>query len=373
MRIRHRFTVLTLAAAAALPLAAVPSTALAQAAAAGAQQTAIYDFRAEPVQRLRPGEVIRFNLSGTPGARVNVTVPGAPGTVALAERQPGQYSGEYTIRRDDRLAPESAPVARLERNNQWAEMRLGGSLLAGQQPRQGNQGVQNQPVANGPTRIDEFVVNSADRLRPGDEMSFTLRGTPRGQASVAVQGLPQRVALRESSPGVYQGSYVLRRNDNWRGDISAQATLVGERGVEATRRFDRALAGNTAIGQNDGVDRRAQSNAACLLCGRVQSVEQVEVPSDSKNILGSVAGGVIGGVLGHQVGGGTGKDLATVIGAVGGAYAGNRIQNNAGKTRVYRVAVRMDGGEVQSFDYAQDPQVQVGTLVRVQDGVLHRR
>jgi uncharacterized protein YcfJ len=37
---------------------------------------------------------------------------------------------------------------------------------------------------------------------------------------------------------------------------------------------------------------------------------------------------VIGGVLGHQIGGGSGRTIATVAGAVGGGYAGNRIQKN---------------------------------------------
>ena len=39
-------------------------------------------------------------------------------------------------------------------------------------------------------------------------------------------------------------------------------------------------------------------------------------------MLGAVAGGVIG----HQFGGGRGKDVATVVGALGGGYAGNQVQ-----------------------------------------------
>jgi len=37
---------------------------------------------------------------------------------------------------------------------------------------------------------------------------------------------------------------------------------------------------------------------------------------------------VAGGLLGNQVGGGSGKTIATVAGAAGGAYAGRKIQEN---------------------------------------------
>lgn len=72
------------------------------------------------------------------------------------------------------------------------------------------------------------------------------------------------------------------------------------------------------------------------------------------------------------MGGGSGRDLATIVGAVGGAYAGNRVQTNMDKTKIFRVAVRLDGGATQNFDYANDPSVQIGTRVKVENGVLIR-
>lgn len=47
---------------------------------------------------------------------------------------------------------------------------------------------------------------------------------------------------------------------------------------------------------------------------------------DENRITGSVLGAVAGGVIGHQFGGGRGKDVATVVGALGGEYAGNHDQ-----------------------------------------------
>ncbi|BFI95747.1 MAG: hypothetical protein RSP_12570 [Rhodanobacter sp.] len=56
-------------------------------------------------------------------------------------------------------------------------------------------------------------------------------------------------------------------------------------------------------------------------------VTQAAPPKDQHNIAGTAIGAVAGGLLGHMVGGGKGKTLATVAGAVGGGYAGNRIEN----------------------------------------------
>ncbi|HEU4665688.1 MAG TPA: glycine zipper 2TM domain-containing protein [Dokdonella sp.] len=49
-------------------------------------------------------------------------------------------------------------------------------------------------------------------------------------------------------------------------------------------------------------------------------------PKDDHQVAGTVIGALAGGVIGHQVGGGRGRDLATVAGAVGGGYAGKKIQ-----------------------------------------------
>ncbi|MDM4768949.1 glycine zipper 2TM domain-containing protein [Solimonas sp. SE-A11] len=44
-----------------------------------------------------------------------------------------------------------------------------------------------------------------------------------------------------------------------------------------------------------------------------------------KRVTGTLLGGAAGGALGHQIGGGSGKDVATVAGALGGAYAGGKV------------------------------------------------
>jgi uncharacterized protein YcfJ len=55
-------------------------------------------------------------------------------------------------------------------------------------------------------------------------------------------------------------------------------------------------------------------------------VTQHKPVQDEHQIAGTVIGAVVGGALGNQIGGGNGKKLATVAGAVGGGYAGKKIQ-----------------------------------------------
>jgi uncharacterized protein YcfJ len=52
--------------------------------------------------------------------------------------------------------------------------------------------------------------------------------------------------------------------------------------------------------------------------------------STDRNVAGAIVGGILGGVLGHQIGGGHGRDVATALGAVGGAFAGNQVAKKTG-------------------------------------------
>jgi outer membrane lipoprotein SlyB len=58
--------------------------------------------------------------------------------------------------------------------------------------------------------------------------------------------------------------------------------------------------------------------------GTIQSIEVV--PRKQGLGLGTLAGAAIGGIVGNQVGGGTGRTVATVAGAAGGAYVGHEIE-----------------------------------------------
>src|SRR5512147_796196 len=112
---------------------------------------------------------------------------------------------------------------------------------------------------------------------------------------------------------------------------------------------------------------QAPAAARCTDCGVVQSVRFVEVKGSSSGV-GMVAGGVVGGVLGHQVGGGTGKTVATIAGAAGGAYVGNEIEKKKNTTGYWSVSIKMDAGNVRTFTYSSQPTVHANDRVKLVDG-----
>jgi outer membrane lipoprotein SlyB len=107
--------------------------------------------------------------------------------------------------------------------------------------------------------------------------------------------------------------------------------------------------------------------AKCTDCGVVQSVWFTEEKGKTSGV-GLVAGGVLGGVLGHQIGGGTGKTVATVAGAAGGAYVGNKVEQNKNTTGKWNVSIKMDGGQQRTFVYTNEPTVHQGDRVKLLDG-----
>lgn len=116
-----------------------------------------------------------------------------------------------------------------------------------------------------------------------------------------------------------------------------------------------------------------------------EQVTHTKEIQDEHRIAGTALGAVIGGVVGHQIGGGKGQDLATIAGAVGGGYAGNKVQqrnqaNNtyttveqrchtetSSETKVtgYEVKYKLDG-KISTVHMDHEP----GERIPVQDGLL---
>lgn len=109
----------------------------------------------------------------------------------------------------------------------------------------------------------------------------------------------------------------------------------------------------------------------CSNCGVVDNIREITQPGEGSG-LGAVAGGVVGAIVGSQIGGGTGKKIATVAGAAGGAYAGHQIEKSRKKTTRYEVTVRMDDGSSRSVMMDMVPGWQVGERVRIENGALTR-
>jgi outer membrane lipoprotein SlyB len=105
----------------------------------------------------------------------------------------------------------------------------------------------------------------------------------------------------------------------------------------------------------------------CLDCGTVQSIREYKEKGHGSG-LGAIGGAVVGGVIGNQIGGGTGKTLATIAGAGGGAYAGHQIEKNVKSQTKWEVRLRMDDGRYRTFTYSNAPSVHEGERVKLVDG-----
>ena len=107
----------------------------------------------------------------------------------------------------------------------------------------------------------------------------------------------------------------------------------------------------------------------CANCGSVEAVNVIEQQGEGSG-LGPVAGGVAGALLANQIGGGSGRNIATVAGAAGGAYAGHQIEKHVKSTKRHEVVVRMEDGSVRTFPYETEPAFRPGAKVKVVEGAI---
>lgn len=71
----------------------------------------------------------------------------------------------------------------------------------------------NQANNNGGTAgISSFTQSAQGPLKAGDVLTTTLAGTPGAKASFAIPGVVESVPMRETSPGVYTGTYTIPKN-----------------------------------------------------------------------------------------------------------------------------------------------------------------
>lgn len=226
------------AAAAAVLAAIAGAFAAAPAAAQNAPATrlasapAIDALEVNADAGLQPGSVLEISMRGTPNGIARAELRDAGASVALRETRPGVYTGNYTVRRSDRLKPTSLVRGELTvaGRTQNSDFRLPPSFA--QAPAE--PALVPVPTAQLPAlHLDRFNAPPVDRLVPGTELRFALEGSPGAYATVQVPGLPVPVQLREQRPGHYAGTYVLRQQDAV-GEGPVIATLrSGERTVTA--------------------------------------------------------------------------------------------------------------------------------------------
>jgi hypothetical protein len=223
--------------AAIMLLAPAAATFLAQPAAA--QQRAstapvITSMAVNADEGLSPGSTLSFQLYAAPKAKKADVVLGKSGIVVpLRERTAGNYTGTYVVRRSDRIDPSQFMAARVTHSQTIARNFAyppSFQALA--------QGASPAPVAvaAAPT-IERFVMRPMGRIEPGRELNFRLMGAPGADAWLDIPGVITGVDLAETRPGVYEGSYTVRRRDNPEAFRSAIATLRNGN-VRSTAKLD---------------------------------------------------------------------------------------------------------------------------------------
>jgi outer membrane lipoprotein SlyB len=324
----------------------------------------IRGFNVEEVRRLTPGVELHFDLYGTPGGNAVLRIDGATRNVHMTETEPGQYVGTYTIGARDHITNTSAVTANLRVGNRVATDVLAESVVRDGAQRPDRRG----DLATVP-RIERFEVRGSEDLGPGNEVGFTVFGTPGARVELTITGARGVFFLPEVRQGEYAADYTIRRDDRIAPDSRVTAT------IRANGRYTSQVLGRPLLA---GAQRPIAATSAprtaryCTNCATVEAVNVVEV-SGQGNYLGTVGGAVVGGLLGNQVGGGNGRKVATVAGAVGGAMVGNNIERNQRRSQRYEVVVRYAGnGATQTLQYENDPGFRAGDAVRVNNGVLSR-
>ena len=342
-----------------LTLASAPASAQQYATTSTVSAPRIRGFEVDEVRRLVPGAELAFTLYGTPGGRANLNINGATRNLALTETEPGQYEGTYVIGSRDRINGTSAVTANLRVGNLVTSGVLAESIL--RQP-----GDRRNYAAAGPNapRIERFDVRGDDSLTAGNELNFTVYGTPGAKVDMVIEGTKGVFFLPEIKPGEYAGEYVIRRSDRIASNSAVTANLrMGNR--VSTMKLNKPLLVAAAPVNTPRVVRY------CTNCATVEAINVVQVDGEG-NYLGTIGGGVLGAVVGSQVGKGNGKTAAQIAGALGGAYIGRNIERNSKRTQHYEVVIRFTNGGTQTVTYENDPGLRVGEKVRISEGVLSR-
>ena len=101
--------------------------------------------------------------------------------------------------------------------------------------------------------------------------------------------------------------------------------------------------------------------------GVIEQITPTQIASNQHAGVGAVLGGLAGVGLGSLIGGGTGRDVAMVAGAIGGALVGNEVQKrNEQPIAAQQIIVRTNSGVLVAITQPVGQPLFVGQRVFIQ-------
>ena len=184
----------------------------------------LFSLEVESDGNLRPGALLSFTVEGSPRGQASVRIAGSNSTIALKETERGIYTGNYTVRRADRIdgaSPIRATIRSANRTvaaNYNVPDRMDDRLARSGPPPAAMPVPVPAPApvvvaALPPFEIERFVVLPINKIEPGAELHFRLAGAPGATASFDIPGLATNIPMREIRPGQYEGTYTIRRQE----------------------------------------------------------------------------------------------------------------------------------------------------------------
>lgn len=113
------------------------------ASAAPVPAIVINKFSVNPYDSLEPGDELEFTLLGTAAGRASYTIENVIANRRMREVRPGVYTGQYTIRRQDKLPAALNVIATLQAKNQTVRAQLNQQIVH-------NGGSNNAPASANP-------------------------------------------------------------------------------------------------------------------------------------------------------------------------------------------------------------------------------
>ncbi len=185
---------------------------------------------------LKPGDVLNVTFNTLSGGDATFSMRNAAHNLKLTEGPSGVYKGALTVKEGEGIfkarvavnftAPDgsrhsamSATLVSVDapkvKPKKAAAVVAAVKPAIGKKPIAGKKTVKvRKPVIAGIEDNISAVVGSSGRLTAGEKFTVTIKGDPGNRAWFTIGNIPRRIFMKQTAPGIYEGSYTIRPMDN---------------------------------------------------------------------------------------------------------------------------------------------------------------